>query len=245
MKRLLLLIALLLPFMAIDASAMHIMEGFLPASWCLVWYLVALPFLFLSFRFIQKGIRADGRNRIKLALSAAFIFILSALKLPSVTGSSSHLTGTTFGALTFGPRAIPLLGAIVLLFQALLLAHGGLTTLGANTVSMAVVGPWVGYWTYLLIRKLKGGNTIAIFVAAFLGSLSTYVCTSIQLAVAFPDTIGGVWASFVKFISIFAVTQVPLSIVEGVITVLVIRLLSSIESFPILSKGIAVQEEKL
>lgn len=241
MKRLILLLALLLPLVAVDASAMHIMEGFLPASWCLVWYLVALPFLFISFRFIRKSIQADGRNRIKLSLSAAFIFILSALKLPSVTGSSSHLTGTTFGALTFGPRSIPLLGAIVLLFQALLLAHGGLTTLGANIVSMAVVGPWVGYWVYLLIRKLRGGNGLAIFVAAFLGSLSTYVCTSIQLAVAFPDAVGGVWASFGKFISIFAITQVPLSLVEGVITVLVIRLLSGIESFPILGKGVLMK----
>ena len=33
------------------------------------------------------------------------------------------------------------MGVIVLLFQAILLAHGGITTLGANTFSMAIVGP--------------------------------------------------------------------------------------------------------
>lgn len=33
------------------------------------------------------------------------------------------------------------LGTITLLFQALLLAHGGLTTLGANVFSMAIAAP--------------------------------------------------------------------------------------------------------
>ena len=46
-----------------------------------------------------------------------------------------------------------LLGIIVLLFQALLLAHGGLTTLGANTFSMAIAGPFVSFGIYKLLPK--------------------------------------------------------------------------------------------
>lgn len=236
MRRLLILL-LLFPLLFIPAHAMHIMEGFLPAGWCVVWYLISLPFVFFSFRFIAKRVKSDPKDRIRLAFSAAYIFILSALKLPSVTGSSSHLTGTTFGAITFGPRCIPLLGTIVLLFQALLLAHGGLTTLGANVFSMAIVGPWVGYWIYLLLKNLKASDSLSIFTAAFLGSLSTYICTSIQLAVAFPDPVGGFIASFTKFISLFAITQVPLSIIEGVLTVAVIKLLSESGSFSLLGES--------
>ncbi|MDN4754021.1 energy-coupling factor ABC transporter permease [Porphyromonadaceae bacterium W3.11] len=236
MRRLLVSLSLLLPFVAMPASAMHIMEGFLPAQWCVIWYLAALPFVFMSFRFISKSIKKDPKSRIKLAFSAAYIFILSALKLPSVTGSSSHLTGTSFGALTFGPRSIPLLGAIVLLFQALLLAHGGITTLGANIFSMAIVGPWIAYWIFMLLKKMKASDTVSIFTATFLGSLSTYVCTSIQLAIAFPDPVGGFFASVTKFLSIFAITQVPLSIIEGVLTVLVIRLLSGYKAFHLITK---------
>lgn len=216
---------------------MHIMEGFLPGVWCIAWYLVSLPFVFLSFRFITQKVKSNPKDRIRLAFSAAYIFILSALKLPSVTGSSSHLTGTTFGAITFGPRCIPLLGTIVLLFQALLLAHGGLSTLGANVFSMAIVGPWVGYWVFMLLQKLRAPESVSIFVAAFLGSLSTYVCTSLQLASAFPDPAGGFMASFVKFISLFAITQIPLSVVEGVLTVAVIKLLSGAGGFSIISSS--------
>lgn len=229
MKQKLLLLVSLVVLSAPTASAMHIMEGYLSPTWCIVWYILSLPFVILSFRAIQKAVNGNPRGKITLALSGAFIFILSALKLPSVTGSSSHLTGTTLGALTIGPRTVPLLGLIVLLFQSLLLAHGGLTTLGANVFSMAIIGPWVAYYVFKLIKGLKASDSVAIFFAAFLGSMSTYVTTSFQLALAYPDQTGGVFSSAMQFLSVFAVTQVPLSIIEGVITAIIIRLLSDVK----------------
>jgi cobalt/nickel transport system permease protein len=67
---------------------------------------------------------------------------------------------------------------------------------------------------------------LAIFCAAALGDLATYVVTSFQLALAFPDAASGVTGAFVKFAAIFAVTQVPLAIAEGLLTVVVINALS-------------------
>ena len=80
-----------------------------------------------------------------------------------------------------------LLGIIVLLFQALLLAHGGLTTLGANTFSMAIAGPFVSFGIYKLCQKLNAPKGLAVFLAATIGDIFTYVVTSCQLALAFPD----------------------------------------------------------
>jgi cobalamin biosynthesis protein CbiM len=82
---------------------------------------------------------------------------------------------------------MPALGAIVLLFQALLLAHGGLTTLGANIVSMALVGPWVARGVFVAVTRVRLPVAAAIFLAAALGDLATYLTTSLQLALAFPD----------------------------------------------------------
>ena len=98
-------------------GAMHIMEGFIPLKWCIIWYLIALPFVVFSYRFVARQIKASPRMKSSFALAAAYTFILSALKMPSVAGSSSHLTGTTLGTLTIGPMAMPLVGAIVLLFK--------------------------------------------------------------------------------------------------------------------------------
>ena len=61
------------------------------------------------------------------------------------------------------------LGAIVLVFQALLLAHGGLTTLGANVFSMAIVGPWVAYAVFRSAQGLKAPLAVSVFLAAMLG----------------------------------------------------------------------------
>jgi cobalt/nickel transport system permease protein len=151
----LLLLALFLGFGIQPAlarpSQMHIMEGFLPAGWCILWFAIAIPFWVIGFIQIKRLIVQKPESRLMLGLAGAFTFVLSALKMPSVTGSCSHPTGTGRGAIMFGPFTMSVLGAIVLLFQALLLAHGGLTTLGANTVSMAIVGPLVGWgiWTAL------------------------------------------------------------------------------------------------
>lgn len=205
---------------------MHIMEGYLPPAWAAFWFVVALPFWVLGFRRLsQFTAKTEGQDvRLLLGLSGAFTFVLSALKIPSVTGSCSHPTGTGLGAILFGPTVMSVLGSIVLLFQALLLAHGGLTTLGANTVSMAVVGPLVAYGVWGGTRKwLSQGVTV--FLAAAFADWATYVTTSIQLAVAYPDPLGGVLASFLKFGAIFAITQIPLAISEGILTAILFEAL--------------------
>lgn len=203
------------------AQAMHIMEGFLPVTWAIFWWILFLPFFGLGLRSLNQITKDYPELKLLLALAGAFTFVLSALKIPSVTGSSSHPTGTGLGAVLFSPLIMTVLASFVLLFQALLLAHGGLTTLGANAFSMAVVGPIVAYGLYRLVLQVSGRQTVAIFLAAAVANLITYVVTSLQLALAFPAPEGGILSSFIKFAGIFAVTQIPLAISEGLLTVLV------------------------
>jgi len=204
---------------------MHIMEGFLPPVHAAAWGLASLPFLVMGGRSVARVTREHPRAKLLLASAGAFAFVLSALKIPSVTGSCSHPTGTGLGAILFGPAVMAVLGAIVLLFQALLLAHGGLTTLGANIFSMAIAGPWVAYGVFRLARTLGGALALAVFLAAALGNLATYLVTSVQLALAFPDPVSGFLGAVTKFGSVFALTQIPLAIIEGLLTVLVVNLL--------------------
>lgn len=198
---------------------MHVMEGFLPPMWCAVWYIISIPIIIYGIYKIKQITEEIPESKALLAVSGAFMFILSSLKLPSVTGSCSHPTGNGLGAAIFGPAVTSVLAVIVLLFQAIFLAHGGLTTLGANVFSMGIVGPFVAWLVYKAITKANISSTIAIFFAAFLGDLLTYVATSFELALAFPlPTFSG---ALVKFLVIFAVTQVPLAIAEGLLTVLI------------------------
>ncbi len=205
---------------------MHIMEGFLPVEHALGWTAASTPFVAWGIRSMRRQLQAQPEQRMLLGVAAAFSFVLSAFKLPSVTGSSSHATGVGLGAMLFGPAAMVPVGLVVLLFQALLLAHGGLTTLGANLFSMAIVGPFVAYGLFRAGRAIGLPLAAAVFLAASLGDLSTYLTTALQLAWAFPDPAGGFAGSFAKFAGIFAVTQIPLAISEGLLTVLVVNALS-------------------
>lgn len=202
------------------------MEGFLPPLWAALWYLAAVPFWLVGFRRISRLVAAKPEARLGLGMAAAFTFVLSALKIPSVTGSSSHPTGTGLGAIFFGPAVMSVLGGIVLLFQALLLAHGGITTLGANAFSMAIVGPATGWATYRIFKKVQHG-WLSTFLAGVTADLSTYLVTSLQLALAYPDPVGGVVPSLIKFVGIFAITQVPLAVGDGILTVLTMNALRS------------------
>ena len=209
------------------SHAMHIMEGYLPVSYCMAWGVVCVPFLVAGMISLRKKLNENRRAMTLIAMAGAFVFVISSLKIPSVTGSCSHMTGTGLGAILFGPCAVSILGIIVLIFQAVLLAHGGLTTLGANTFSMAIAGPILSWGIYKLCRKMKVNQKVAVFLAACLGDLFTYCVTSVQLALAYPSEAGGVPASALKFLGVFAPTQIPLALIEGILTVIVVIALES------------------
>lgn len=204
---------------------MHIAEGFLPFAHAAAWTAAAVPAVADGLRQLNRRVAEDRSQRYLLAAAAAFAFALSALKLPSVAGSSSHPTGVALGTILFGPRIMSVIGTLVLLFQAVLLAHGGLTTLGANAFSMAIAGPWIAWTVHRLLTRF--GSTPATFSAAFAADLLTYVVTAVQLALAFPAVDGGFMTSFGRFLGVFGLTQVPLAIVEGFLTALVLRSLQS------------------
>lgn len=200
-------------------DAMHIMEGFLPKVHAAIWFAIAIPFFLVGLKSISKIVKDHPEKKLLLALAGAYVFLLSSLKLPAMTGSCSHPTGVGLGAVLFGAGSMFVLGTIVLIFQAILLAHGGLTTLGANAFSMAICGPILAVAIYKLCKKAKVNEMVSVFLAAALGDLFTYCITSIQLAAAFPK--GNFFASMLGYMEIFAITQIPIAIMEGIVTVLV------------------------
>jgi cobalt/nickel transport system permease protein len=209
----------------VPVYAMHIAEGFLPPVWAAAWWLVSLPFLAAGVFSLRRKVAADSRNLVLLALSGSFMFVLSALKLPSVTGSCSHPTGAGLGAILFGPLAMTVVSLIVLAFQALLLAHGGVTTLGANLFSMGILGPALAYLTFKISRKMRLPYGPAVFLAAFMANLATYLMTAVQLGLAHPGQ-EGVVQSVAKFLGLFALTQIPLAIVEGLVSAVIFNVIA-------------------
>lgn len=220
---------------------MHIAEGFLPWYWCVFWFALSLPVVAYGFWQIRKLFREHPEQKLTVAVSGAFIFVLSSLKMPSVTGSSSHPTGTAASTVLYGVAMTASLSFIVLIFQALLLAHGGITTLGANDFSMGIVGPLVAFVAYKALMKLKVSLVPTIFIVAFLADICTYITTAVQLALVYP-TNGSVFASWVDFMGIYAVTQIPLAIAEAILMVMFFDYLS--RARPDITEGKVIVKKK-
>jgi cobalt/nickel transport system permease protein len=134
-----------------------------------------------------------------------------------IAGTSSHPCGVGISAILLGPFISILVSSIALLFQALFLAHGGLTTWGANIVSMGIVGSCSAYFSFVILRKFKFPLFVSGFVAGLLADWTTYTTTSLQLALSL-NTQDKFIPLFITIMIAFIPTQLPLGILEGVLT---------------------------
>ena len=201
-----------------DAHAMHIAEGILPFGWCALWYAASAPFVALGIRRLKRLSGSDLSFKPLVGLMAAAVFIISCMPVPIPTvGTCSHPCGTGLAAILLGPAISVLVATVALLIQALFLAHGGLSTLGANIFSMGVVGSFAGWSVFRALRAFRVGLPVAGFIAGVAADWATYVSTSAALALGLK---GGepFLPLFVKVAVAFVPTQLPLGILEGAMT---------------------------
>jgi cobalt/nickel transport system permease protein len=204
---------------------MHIPEGVLPVGWAGLWFLVALPPLAWGLRTINRRRATDPAWLPMVALVGSAIFVVSCMAVPVPwTGNRtcSHPCGTGLGAVLIGPGPTVVVASIALVFQALFLAHGGLTTLGANIVSMGVVGAYAGFGTFYLLGKLRVPVFVAAMAAGLVSDWATYATTSFELASGLPHD-ASLGTMFLAILAAFVPTQVPLGIAEGILTAVAYR----------------------
>ncbi len=202
---------------------MHISDGILSPQWVIFWFVITALFIALGLRIINKRIKEDPSCLPRISLIGAVVFVISVWHIPiPVTGSSSHPVGTPLAAIVIGPFATIVISAIALFFQAFV-AHGGLTTIGANTFSMGVVGALGGYLTYRLFRDISP-LWFSAGMAGLAGSILTYLTTALQLALSLnPGSVMHYW----KLYSLgFIPTQLPLALAEFALTGYAVKYIS-------------------
>jgi cobalt/nickel transport system permease protein len=205
-------------FTASDAHAMHISEGILPFNWAALWFLVALPFVAYGLRRLKILSKTDLSIKPLVGLMAAIVFVISCMPIPVPTaGTCSHPAGTGISGILVGPTISILVTAVALLIQALFLAHGGLSTWGADIVSMGVAGSFAGYLTFRALRSVKVNMTVAAFMAGVLADWATYLTTSVELASGIRGD-SPFLPLFYKILIAFIPTQLPLGLLEGAMT---------------------------
>jgi cobalt/nickel transport system permease protein len=208
------------------AYAMHISEGILPLPWAVFWFVVVVPFIALGLYRLKKNSAVDLSFKPLVGLMAAAVFIISCMPIPvPIAGTCSHPCGTGMSGILLGPGISVLVASVALLIQALFLSHGGLSTLGANIMSMGVMGSFAAYLTFRALRGMKVNIAASAFVAGLCADWATYMATSVELASGIRGDSPFV-PLFWKILVAFVPTQLPLGIIEGALTAGVIVLLN-------------------
>jgi cobalt/nickel transport system permease protein len=223
LNRVLFIIALLL--LPKSAWAMHISEGILPLGWSVFWFVVIIPFVAYGLRRFRKVAAENLEIKPLVGLLAAVVFIFSAMPVPvPVAGSTSHPCGVGISAVLLGPGLSILIALAALLMQALFMAHGGLSTLGANVFSMGVLGSISAFAVFYILRRMKAGLFISGFLCGLIADWATYTGTAISLSLGIKGEEEFI-TIFTKVIIAFLPTQIPIGILEGFVTAGMITLL--------------------
>ncbi|MEJ6761430.1 MAG: energy-coupling factor ABC transporter permease [Candidatus Planktophila sp.] len=148
---------------------MHIPDGFIDIPTSAAFAAIAAAAVAISLKGAKSSL--DEKTAPLAGLTATFIFAVQMLNFPVAAGTSGHLLGGALAAVLIGPFAATLAITVVLLMQGLLFADGGLSAMGLNVFNMSVVGVWVGYTIFLLVKKLLPRSKSSIAIAATIGAL--------------------------------------------------------------------------
>jgi len=198
---------------------MHIAEGVLPGAHAAATWALAVPPIVWSTRWLHADAPDERRHRLTLAsMSTALVFATTLVPIPiPVAGVTSHLCATPLLALIIGPRAIVLPTLLSLAVQALFLGHGGITSLGANLLSLGVVGPLIAWGIARSLRSLRVPTSLTVLLACALGELAVYLADAVLLgsALSASTTFTRV---FLAVVLGFAPIQIPLAVLEGLVS---------------------------
>lgn len=206
---------------------MHIAEGILTGPSVVVTSVAGAAVLGMGAAGMAKFTRTQPDRKPLLGMAGAFIFLVSLVPLPAFTGTCTHPCGTPLAGMLLGPWIGGGLAALALLLQALFFAHGGLSTLGANTLTLGLLGAGSGWALFRLGRRMR----LSVWAAAALGGLAgdvmTYVGAGLVLGTHlafFAPTPQYSYLGYLEAIYLaYLPTQLPIAIGEMVFTGIVIN----------------------
>jgi len=182
---------------------MHISEGVLSAP-------VLVAGAILTVGGTALGLKKMDYERIpEVAVLSSAFFVASLIHVP-VGPSSVHLILNGLVGLLLGWMAFPSI-LVALALQALLFQFGGFTTLGVNTVNMAVPAVLAYYLFSLPVRK---GNHLISIISGFCAGAIGVGMGAILVALTLVST----GENFLEVAKLVVIVHLPVMVIEGIIT---------------------------
>ncbi|MFN7037407.1 MAG: energy-coupling factor ABC transporter permease [Bellilinea sp.] len=166
--------------MLYSPQPMHIPDGFLSLPVALALWVASMVFIGIAIRRLEASL-SEGEIPL-MGILAAAIFAGQMLNFSVTGGTSGHLLGAALATILLGPYPAMLVMTAVVSVQALLFQDGGLVVMGANLFNMAIVGVWVAYAVYSLIRRLTGETRAGLLAGGFAAAWSSIFAAALACA---------------------------------------------------------------
>jgi cobalt/nickel transport system permease protein len=162
---------------------MHIPDGYLSPVTCAVLYATAAPFWYVALQRVKRALHT--RMVPMLSLFAAFSFVIMMFNVPLPGGTTGHAVGVGIAAVVLGPWASMITISVALLIQALFFGDGGITTFGANSFNMAIVGSLVASLVYRLVSGSSPVSSTRRVIGASLAGYAAINAAALCAAIEF------------------------------------------------------------
>ena len=176
---------------------MHLPDGYLSDPVCLATATAstaALAWSVLQMRFEEQRGPAG-----RMAAVGAGVFAVHLLNVPIDHGMSGHLLGAAAAAALLGPWAATLTISVVLALECLLFADGGLASLGANVLNMAVLAPWISAAVLLWAAPdSRNQRLVAVGLAGFLAVMAAAAACAVELVVSGTGSLADVFPAMLS-----------------------------------------------
>ncbi len=192
---------------------MHISEGVLNAPVLIGGAAIAVAGTAIGLK------KLDFDRTGQAGILAACFFVASLIHVP-LGPSNVHLIMNGLVGLLLGWSAFPVI-LVALLLQAVLFQYGGITTLGVNTVVMAVPAVVACYTFRFGIRLKPQLRLPAAFCSGLLGVLLAGLLAAIALVFANED--------FLEVALLLVTAHLPIMLIEGIITAFCIAFLTKVQ----------------
>lgn len=191
---------------------MHLSDGLLPLWQAAIYWILTVAVLALYMYKLSK-VEEKEKVMVNTAILAAVTIAASSISIPSPFGIPIHLFIIPLVAILLGPLSGVTVAFLCFIVQFLFLGMGGITSLGANVVTMGIVMSFTTYYFYQFTRELD--DRLSIFSGTFMGIIMATIAQVLILLAAGVATVEVLLATLIPF-------YLFVGVVEGVINIFII-----------------------
>ncbi|MDI6724599.1 MAG: energy-coupling factor ABC transporter permease [Methanobacterium sp.] len=198
---------------------MHLPDGLIPLWQSVIYWILTIAILIIYLFKLSRNEETEKRT-VYTAIFAAAAVTVSSISIPSPFGVPMHFFLIPIVAILLGPLSGAFVAFLCLIVQFLLLGFGGITTMGANTLTIGVALSFSTYIFYKLSFELN--ESLSVFSGTLMGIVIATLTQVVILVAAGVATLEMLMATLIPF-------YLFIGVIEGVANVFIVSFIAKVK----------------